>query len=374
MAVAIIPLSAHAESITNWSFLGGQVGPEWLINGQFKSAADMGGLRIIAESDVNVFRKLQTEHGVDAVEITYLSLQKTEAALIWHLPGTPENEVVQLPISFAASTVPTTKRIDAGRYEEWIRHPDVVGLRLGKGSDIQIIQIRLIGWNTQEKVWNALQSYWTFDTMSPYSVNFLWGPVFTGSPITRTTLYTDLPPKGLYANIVWYALLLLAGAVAIAWAKIFKQRRQSTLAFVMIAGSIWMLSDIRMGAEIVSYALHDIASMNVDNPRDQRFRERASFPAFIHAVAPLVADRGRYVFLTQYPYPFLGLMRYHTHPALPVGPEAAADGLDTWVIFARGDIGMNEAGQLTSEGKIVSPPGRILLEFGPDTFVFRSGT
>jgi hypothetical protein len=289
------------------------------------------------------------------------------------VPGTPENEVVRLPISFAASTVPTTKRIDAGRYNEWIRRPDTIGLRLSKDSDIQIIQIRLIGWSLQEKIGNALQSYWTFDTMSPYSVNFLWGPIFTGSPIAREVLFTDLPPKGLYANIVWYVLLVLVGAAAIVWTKIRKQRRQAALVFAIIAGSIWILSDIRMGTEIIAYALHDIASVNVDDPRDLRFRERASFPAFLQAVAPLVADRGRYVFLTQYPYPFLGLMRYHTHPALPVGPEAAAEGVDTWVVFARGDIATNEAGQLTSEGKIVSPPGKMLLEFGPDTFVFRTG-
>ena len=127
-----------------------------------------------------------------------------------------------------------------------------------------------------------------------------------------------------------------------------------------------------MGSEIIAYALHDVASTHVDDPREERFRERAYFPAFLKQVAPLVADRGRYVFLTQYPYPFLGLMRYHTYPSLPVGPEAAVEGLDTWVVFARGDITINAGGQLTSEGKTISPPGDVLLDFGPDSFVFRS--
>ena len=373
MAATIIPLCAHAESVTNWSFLGGQIGSDWRINGQARSTAEMGGLRISAESDVSVFREAHLTHPADAVEITYLALQNMEVSLIWHEPGTPSNNVIQLPISLSASTVPTTKKIDTRRYEQWSRHPDVLGLRLPKGADIQIIQIRLVGWNVLEKAWHALQSYWTFDAMSPYSVNFLWGPVITGSPIAISTLYTELPPHGTYINVVWYVLLLCLGAAALLWIKLRPSAARTVV--VMMAGigaALWMLSDLRMGSEIISYAIHDLASTDVSNPREERFRERANFRAFLKEAAPLVADRGRYVFLTQYPYPFLGLMRYHTHPALPVGPEAAADGLDTWVVFARPDMSINEQGQLMSEGKVISPPGDVLLEFGPDTFVFRS--
>ncbi len=373
MACIVLPLSAHAESVTNWSFLGGQVGPDWRINGQARSTAEMGGLHISAESDVSVFRETKIDHSVDAVEITYLALQSMEAALIWHLPGTPPNDVVQLPIALKGSAVPTTKKVDAGWYEQWTRHPDLLGLRVPKGADIQIIQIRLVGWSPLEKIWHALQSYWTFDAMSPYSVNFLWGPVITHSPIARSALFTDLPPHGTYINVVWYVLLLLAGAIAVLWTKVQpSSKRTAVKAFALILAVIWALSDLRMGSEIVSYALHDIASTDVADSRDERFRERANFRAFLKEAAPLVADRGRYVFLTQYPYPFLGLMRYHTHPALPVPPEQAAEGLDTWVVFARGDMSINEQGQLMSEGKVISPPGDVLLEFSPDSFVFRS--
>ena len=334
----------------------------------------MGGLRILAESDITIFRETNVDHPVDAVEITYLAPQGTEALLLWHVPGTPDNEVLQLPVMLAAAVVPTTKKIDTSWYKEWVRKPKMLGLRVPKGTDIQIMHFRLRGWNMFDRAWNAVQSYWTFDVFSPYSVNFLWGPILSGSPIARESLYLDLPPHGTYANSVWYVVLLVMGVIALAAGKMRKRAQALGAAFVILLCALWLLSDIRMGSEVLSYVWTDFAGHNTVHPQKEQFRERGNFLAFAGAAAPLVTDRGRYVFLTQYPYPFLGLMRYHTYPSLPVGPEAVTEGIDTWVVFARGDVGVDAEGRLTSEGKVVSAPGRILLDFAPDSFVFRTGT
>lgn len=373
IALLVLPATARAERATTWSFLANQVGPEWRINGQARTTAGIGGLHIATQSEVSIFRELNAEHPIHGVEITYLAPEGTEALLLWKEPGTPQNEVIQMPLPLYQALVPTQQRISIERYPDLSSRPEILGLRLPAGADVQILQIRLVGWGIVDRLKTAVQSFWKFDRMSPYSVNFLWGPVFAANPYALLRLFEDLPPQGTYANALWYKLLLVL--VVLAWAS-SKWRRSWKIPAYAIACTVavlWILSDVRMGAEIFSYAISDSAGLQAEDPQDTQFRERGNFPAFIADAAPLVADRGRYVFLTQYPYPFLGLMRYHTYPALPVAPEAAAEGIDTWVVFARGDLGIDPEGRLTSEGAPITAPGKILLDFGPDSFVFRTG-
>ena len=372
LALTCIPFTVHAASKTTWSFLGGQIGPEWRITGQAKTTAEIGGLRIAPQEDVKVFREAQFLHAVDSVEITYLSPQDAQAVLLWHRPGDPAEDVVQLPFLFSSTMVASTIKIDTGWYDEWSLHPDMVGLMLPKGADIQLLQLSFTGWNLWDKVVGFVRSYWTFDRFSPYSVNFLWGPIFTVSPIARESLFAELPPHGTYANTVWYLLLLVMIAGCTAWGWKSHNRRNVILCVAGFLGALWIVLDLRMGMEAISYARADLTEYWMQPDAEKKFRERGDFPAFLSAVRPLLTDRGRYVFLTQFEYPLLGLMRYHTYPSEPVAPEKITEGVDTWVIYDRPEIAMNAEGQLTSEGKPISLPGEMLLAFRPGVFVFRT--
>lgn len=372
LALVCIPASAAAATKTVWSFLGGQVGPEWRVQGTAVTTAEVGGLRIRPETDTKIFREAALAHTVDFVEITYLSLTDNQAVLLWHNPGQAAEEIVQLPFLMPRTTVAETVKLDVHWYEQWAGRPDVLGLSLPKGSDVQLMQIAFVRLNPLEKAAALLRSYWTFDRLTPYSINFLWGPIFTASPVARETLFQILPPHGTYANKVWYVLLLLTGAACAAagWKRSY--RRKAIAVFAGLALAVWMFADLRMGAETMSYALTDIRDTWSKPLLDRTFRERSDFPVFLRQVQPLVVDRGRYIFLTQFEYPLLGLMRYHTYPSEPVAPEKAGEGVDTWVIYERPEIAINEEGRLVSEGQVISAPGEILYEMRPGAFVFRT--
>src|SRR3990167_4298228 len=84
-----MPVAAYAESKTVWSFLGGQVGPEWRVQGTATTTAEVGGLRIRPETDTKIFREAALPHSADFIEVTYLSLTDNQAILLWHNPGGP---------------------------------------------------------------------------------------------------------------------------------------------------------------------------------------------------------------------------------------------------------------------------------------------
>jgi hypothetical protein len=372
LTLICLPLSAHAATKTTWSFLGGKIGPEWRITGNAQSMAEIGGLRIAPQEDVKIFREAQFPHAVDYVEITYLALKDTQAALIWHTPGTPQEEIVQLRFQFTRTMVAETVKIDTGWFSEWSSHPDLVGLALPQGSDIQLLQLTFTGQSVIDNIIGYVRSYWTFDRFTPYSINFLWGPIITASPVAREQLFTDLPPHGTYANTAWYLLLAASMTLCIAWGWQQQCRRRALLLLMILLGAVWILSDLRMGLEAVSYARADLAKYWMQPDAEKKFRERGDFPVFLQAIQPLLTDRGRYVFLTQFEYPLLGLMRYHTYPSVPVAPEKITEGVDTWVIYERPEISVNDKGQLASEGNPISLPGKVLFEFRPGAFVFRT--
>lgn len=372
LALACMPIASHAENVTNWSFLGGHIGPDWRISGQATTTAEIGGLRVIPQSDVKIFRETHLGHGVDAAEITYLALRNTEAVFLWHRSGEPEDQIVRLPFAFVHTTVPSTVKLDLQWYEEWDPHADRMGLLLPKGADVQLLQIKLIGRSPLEKVLAAIRSSWIFDTFTPYSVNFLWGPIFTMSPIARERLFIDLPPHGTYGNSILYAIILLSLAGSFAWNLVRKDRQRAALFALGVIAAAWTLSDVRMGTELLSYVRDDWESYWSKPTHKRIFRERSDFPIFLKSVKPLVEDRSRYIFLTQYPYPLLGLMRYHTYPAMPVAPEAATEGVDTWVLYDRPEVTMNDEGRLIAGETPISPPGEMLFRLREGTFVFRT--
>lgn len=371
LVIVLLPSGGYAATVEQWNFLGSQVGPEWRVKGQSETKAEVGGLHIIAKSDTRIFREIRHRNPIDGIAITYRAAETLEAALVWHAADMEENAVTKLSFMMDASATPVTVKIDARWFPEWDPHPITLGIEVPKGSDIQIQSIDLLHWTLWDRMKNSLRSYWTFDTFSPYSINFVWGPVFSENPIATEQLFLELPPHGVFANVVWYLLLLTLVIFAFLWKKIRAWSTLPRLLLLIACGSLWILSDLRMGTELLFSAVRDLEHHWYEPEEFRTFRERADFPIFLSHVLPLLEDRGRYIFLTQYPYPLLGIMRYKTYPAAPVGPEAAAEGLDTWVIYARPDMGVNDAMQLTKDGEAVTSPGTILYEKGPGNFVFR---
>jgi hypothetical protein len=125
-----------------------------------------------------------------------------------------------------------------------------------------------------------------------------------------------------------------------------------------------------MGAEVISFAKKDIQTWWSKPIELKDFRDRNSFTAFALTAAPFTEGKDNYVFIASHGWPFWGSIKYEAYPALPIGLEGDTEGIDTWIIYNRNDIKPNKEGRLVLNGKSISPPGDIMMQFEPGAFVF----
>ena len=138
-------------------------------------------------------------------------------------------------------------------------------------------------------------------------------------------------------------------------------------AFLLLS-AMWLLFDIRMSTQYLSWVIHDYQTYSGQSEETRTFRDRKRFYDFAEAAAMTVNDRERYIFYAQHDWPFLGNVRYITYPVLPTGIPRKDD---TWVIYDRPDVSVNEDGSLEYDGQVLSSPGKVLLQFDEVSFIFR---
>jgi hypothetical protein len=125
-----------------------------------------------------------------------------------------------------------------------------------------------------------------------------------------------------------------------------------------------------MGIELVSFAKTDGRTWWSKPLELKDFRDRGSFTAFAKTAAVFTEGKDQYVFIASHGWPFWGSMKYEAYPALPVSEKTDTSGIDTWIIFNRFDIKTNGDGRLVVGGVPISPPGDIMMQFEPGSFVF----
>lgn len=373
-ALAALPVRASAERSTEWSFENQALGAGWQIGGEPALTATREGLRIETRAASLFGRDPKLIHAADVLRIEYSAEEPVEGFIYWHERGRDAEDLTKVPLLFSVTEGMGTVATDMNRYGAWERRTDFVGIGLPPESAITIRRISLIGWNPVEKFAEGLRSFWTFDVVRPSSVNFLWGPHIAWNPIARGQLFRITPPQADSANWYLYGALLLGAGWAVYRAKRRPAAaRAALLSFVALAAGMWLLYDLRMGAEFFAYAQRDYHTYWSREIGRRTFRERSFFNDFADSVAGLVADRREYIFVAPYRWPYLGLVRYHTYPALPAQPDDANIAtVDTWVVYDRPDFTVNAKGELTSGGFAVSRPGTVLHEFDEGTFVFRT--
>jgi hypothetical protein len=133
---------------------------------------------------------------------------------------------------------------------------------------------------------------------------------------------------------------------------------------------LWIFYDLRMGSEFFGYLAKDYRTYWSQPIGSRTLRERAFFYDFAEQVRRFSVGEDRYVFVSTQPWPYIGILRYLTYPSVPADAEHA-DGSETaWAIHERPDITLSERGELTENGKVISPQGEIFHEYAPGTFLF----
>ena len=304
----------------------------------------------------------------ESVAFTYASPTGVSGVLFWHMPGQDAKEAYQIPLNLPAGNTVQTIVMDMSRIAEWSPKLDSFGFVMNPGEQLLLQRIEFSGPGLIDRIVYPLQSFFVFDEMHSYSINFLWGPMMVYSKDLVPKIFTEIPPYGDSWNAVFYGLILLF--VLAAWIL----RKKRLVAVVVI--SIWLLLDMRMSAEILSYAANDVSNWWSKPIQERTYRDRGGFTVFAQLLADTVQKDESYVLAASQAWPFVGTLRYETYPALPTFFTNDLDAADLsdkrlWAVYRRNDFAVNEEGQLTRNGEPLTEPGTVLLQYEAHSFLFR---
>lgn len=367
-AFLLVPSVCAAENVTSWNMVGETKIEGWNTNNLTSVQLIPQGLAVSTQTNGQLIRVSDIRHNVRTISITYLSPLGAEGIFFWRPKDMEGNDVYQIPMNFAPATSSTTVVLDMSQITEWDSRSDRIGFVLNAGSQLVLQKMEFAGPGFTENVIFPLKTLFRFDVARAYSINFLWGPLMTYSQQELDVLFNAFPPNADSWNTVLYALLGIALAVTLILKKVLKI---DTLRWLLIfVAVIWVLYDIRMGAELISYANKDMKTWWNQPIELKDFRDRGSFNAFAKTAAPYAEGKERFVFIASHGWPFSGTMKYLTYPATPVSLEGDTEGVDTWIVYNRNDIRIGPDNRLMLNGEPISPPGGIMMDFEPGAFVF----
>ena len=326
------------------------------------------GLSISTETQGQLVHTSNFRHSINTISITVISRTGADGLFFWRAPGMAEDSVYQIPLSFPAKATPQKVVLDMAKLPEWDSRSDRIGFVLNAGSQMTLQEVSFSGPSAIDKIVYPLKTFFVLDTAHAYSINFLWGPLMTYSEDQLAQVFAQFPPIADSWNIAFYWILGIALVAVYVVRKLF--HRNLLTPFFLLFAALWIVYDLRMGAELIQLARTDIKTWWSKPVELQDFRDRASFTAFAKTAVPFTEGKDRYIFIASHGWPFWGSMKYEAYPALPVSHEGDTEGIDTWIVYNRNDILPNNEGRLELDGKPISPPGDIMMSFEPGAFVF----
>ena len=369
LSLAFAP-AASAVSVTEWSFRG-ETEQTWQDQGLLSATQLEEGLRIVVGPRIGgLARPVSLNRRYDTVEVTMRSEKKVTGYFLWHLAGTPQDEMPQVGFEVAGSGAFTTVAVPLSYYDQWQRSADFIGIGFDKDADVTLASIALKDWGTLESLGQAVRGFWTFDEFKPHSINFLWGPLLSYNPAMRGELYATLPPRAHSATQVMYALLGALLAIAVAFRFVLPSR--SLAAWGLLASAfmgLWILFDVRMGSELISYVLRDINGYALAPEGAKKLRTHDLIYDVLNRSMPVLKKEERFGLVTP-ESAFYSLVRYQAYPTLPITPDREQTGLTEWLVAYRPDARIDEQSRLVVGTKILSGPGKIVTRYNDESFHF----
>jgi len=369
-------MTTHAAQTTVWDFRGGKEGGKWIAKALSQVEMTLNGLQIATTKDGFLQRKNDAAFPADMVSVMVTNAQDIEAVFMWHRSDDPSTSMFQLPFVIRANPLPQTVKINVERYDEWDPRSDAVAIGFPAGTTLLLHAVTLSRFSPYEKFLEGWKSFWSFDTFEAYSINFLWGPIVNFTPAGREEQWHSSPPTGWSGLRVFYAAFTAGCALFATYAWIYKRRsydahKHAWKGVLLLSAGLWLMLDIRMGSEILSYAYKDYISY-ISKPLGERtLRSRLDSYDVLEQSIPEIAKVGHVVLVT--PWPMLGMARYLLFPStllIPGEPGSAEAAL--WLVYMDPAISIDTDRRLSKGGSPLSLPGSILLRFENNSFLFRT--
>jgi hypothetical protein len=368
--------SAHAATTLDMDFRGKMPG-QWEVQGFTTAETTAEGLRIRTEKDGYLLREVAFDSNADTVRLWVAAPQPMEGLLLWHLRGTGNDQFVRMPFLIQPSDTYVTLQLLPSRYAEWKPGDiDAFGIALPAGAQITLGRIEVESRPMFERFAEAAKSAVTADEFRLYSINFLWGPLVVFNPTARAELYMQMPPYGWSVLRVVYALLAFAAipivlAIMMRWDKRSRLRASAVFAIAFVA--LWVAFDVRMSAEIVSYAATDWQTYVTRPVPERQLRGHGSIYAVLEQALPILQEDARYAAIINMQDPYEGILRYYSYPTIPLWPGEDLTGVRTFFVYGQPGYRVDDRHRLVSpDGAVLTASGSVVLEFDPTTFIFRT--
>ena len=314
---------------------------------------------------------------VDAIKLHYNATGIDEVVVLFITLDSEGGIARRFRLVFPPSFGYTEQYAPLGPHKDEIKGSQVLAIDFkGTAKNVSIDGVRFIHYTPFEKLVATWNSFWTFAPFTGHSINILLGPVITGDP-GLIGLFQSWQLEATSVNaylLVGLSLLGIALLFFAAWqtriyGKDWNSMRQKILLFFFTAVfGVWVLYDFRMGWAFIQAVADDHVQYISRDASERTFRDRGRFYDFAAFTKHFVKDRKAYELFVPDRWPYFGSMRYETYPSLPNPGDPVSD---TWVIYDRIDITMNEEGALELFGAPFTRTGEIIGLFDKYSFIFR---
>lgn len=375
-----IPLAAVAKESTVWDFRGRAVAGNWIVTQTAGAEVSEEGLHITSKDGGRMHREAKLSHDADVAIVTFRNALPVRINFGWHPSFAPSDRFVEYPIDVTGAVSPESVVIPLRLFAEWEGRADYIGFSFPANTDFVLESVQFHRYSLLEKFVTGLRSFWVLDNMRNYTINFLWGPLLVFTPDEIPALFLSHPPRAWSALRVFYAILLLAALGALAWwlssplrgASRSHAAAQARRSFALTFALLWLLFDLRMGVELLSYVKDDFKSYVLADTGQKTYREFLNFHDIVEQSMPALRERPTYIFLgpseTLFSY-----LRYETYPSLPaLTPEKAREA-SVMLVFERPDVVVDESsGTVSQNGSVIVSSGAVLKRFGPSSFLYKA--
>ena len=381
----LLPIQAEAKSsraYEKWLFRTAEDIDAWKAVNLEEAKLMSEGLQFNVNENAIFFRALPEgfHKNVDAIKMQYDGTGLNEIAIL--IIKTSEDGGIE--DRFRLMKIPgdgiDDLYVPLAFYRPDIEGADVFAVSFsGTAENVTFDGVRFLHYSPLEKLYGIWKSFWLFEPFNAHTINILLGPTIT----------TDTGPIDTYVN--WRLLslavnapimlgLALFGIALLIWGvwHVRTLGRDSRdiihvilRRFLIVVLAVWVIYDFRMGWEFVSGVAQDHVQYISKDSSQRTFRDRDRFYDFAAFTKELVEDREYYEVFLPDQWPYFGNIRYETYPSLPNAGDPISD---TWVIYNRPDIWVNEEGKLVLGDMPFSNPGEVIGRFDEWSYVFREGT
>lgn len=366
-AALLLAPSAQAAEVLNWNFAT-QGLSAWELSTEAQVSPFADGLLMTTREDTVMLWTLPPSTRLDSLTLHAESDRPTTVTVIWHTAGEAQNVYKQFPIEIDGGTGMKPLRLALADLPGFDDRIDRLGFGLPALSSVYFRSLSLYHTSGGEKLTLWWQSFWTFDTLTMRSINFVWGPRLAGSRAALETLYETEPAGGVSANRLFYGGLMIGLSTAW-WLSRTSKRRGATVALATIA-SCWLAYDLRMSAELLNQALTDGREWALAAPEVRTLRKSEDGFHVLEALPGALGEEKKYALIATDGFS-RHFFRYATYPALPVTESDAQLGLRDWVVFHRPDVTVVDNRLINQSGVPITPPGEIVERFSDNSFLFR---